>query len=300
MSYFSLVGCRFWLDFQWFCKFFIGSFHLQGVFLRYVRRLWKIDALLSIIFKNCILNVFQLLFSSIAFCCYRCCRRFRYIVSLPSEGPALHTQAFTAHFLWTPPKKTNILKPRIFETAAFIASKIHVCMCNEYIENCFFFLQDKVANIWCSISVLIKVKRVLSQTQIIKLRLVIAFYARYRSMLCQSALWDCFWTLLSLNATSTFPIMHLICSPKFRNKHCFQFLLGRLQYPGEMKSNLVMQNLGGGGLGALWEMCKWRITRLRRKMGKNSSPKTDPQLTFPLFAKSNWVALVLACVAPVI
>ena len=41
-----------------------------------------------------------------------------------------------------------------------------------------FFLQDKVGNIWCSISVLIKVKRVLTQTQIIKLRLVIAFYAR--------------------------------------------------------------------------------------------------------------------------
>ena len=48
--------------------------------------------------------------------------------------------------------------------------------------------------------------------------------------------------------------------------------------------------LGGGGgvekLGALWEMCKWRFTRLRRKMGKNSSPTTDPQLTFPLFVKS--------------
>ena len=40
--------------------------------------------------------------------------------------------------------------------------------------------------------------------------------------------------------------------------------------------------VGGGGvdkLGALWEMCKWRFTRLCRKMGKNSSPKTDPQLT---------------------
>ena len=51
-----------------------------------------------------------------------------------------------------------------------------------------------------------------------------------------------------------------------------------------------MQNLGGGGvdkLGALWEMCKSRFTRLRRKMGKNSSPTTDPQLTFPLFVKSN-------------
>ena len=34
-----------------------------------------------------------------------------------------------------------------------------------------------------------------------------------------------------LCATSMFPIMHLICPRK-----CFQFLLGRLQYPGEMKN----------------------------------------------------------------
>ena len=43
----------------------------------------------------------------------------------------------------------------------------------------------------------------------------------------------------------------------------------------------------GGKEGALWEMCKWRITRLGRKMGKNSSLTTDPQPTFSLFAKSN-------------
>ena len=114
-------------------------------------------------------------------------------------------------------EKTNVLKPRIFETAAFIASiqpgkSMSACAMNTF-KTDFFFLQDKVANIWCSISVLIKVKRVLTQTQIIKLRLVIAFYARDWSILCQSALWDFFGTLLSLNATSTFPIMYLICSP---------------------------------------------------------------------------------------
>ena len=148
MSNFSLVGCRFWLDFQRFYKFFIGSFHLQEVFLRYVRRLWKIDALLSIIFKNCILNVFQLLFSSIAFCCYRLCRRFRYIISLPSEGPALHTQVFTVHFLWTPPKKTNVLKPHIFETAAFLASikpekSMSACAMNTF-KTVFFFSRTRL------------------------------------------------------------------------------------------------------------------------------------------------------------
>ena len=85
-------------------------------------------------------------------------------------------------------EKTIVLTPRIFETAAFIASiqsekSMSACAMNTI--KTVFFLQDKVANIWCSISVLIKVKRVLNQTQIIKLRLVIAFYARDRSMLCQ-------------------------------------------------------------------------------------------------------------------
>ena len=166
-----------------------------------------------------------MLFSSIAFCCYRCCRRFRYIMSLPSEGPALHTQVFTVHLLRTPPKDEHF-KPSIFETAPIIASiepekSMSACAMNTF--KTFFFLQDKVANIWCSISVLIKVKRVLTQTQIIKLRLVIAFYARERCMLCQSALWEFIGTLLSLNATFTFPIMHLICSPKFCISIVFSF-----------------------------------------------------------------------------
>ena len=51
-------------------------------------------------------------------------------------------------------------------------------------------------------------------------------------------------TLLSivvLYATSTFPIMHLINPPtppppQILHKHCFKLLLGRLQYPGEMKN----------------------------------------------------------------
>ena len=41
-----------------------------------------------------------------------------------------------------------------------------------------------------------------------------------------------FYTLRALS-----PIMHLICPPKFCiSWHCFQFLLGRLKYPGEMKN----------------------------------------------------------------
>ena len=90
----------------------------------------------------------------------------------------------------------------------------------------FFFLQDKVANIWCSISVLIKVKRILSQTQIIKLRLVIAFYARYRSMLCQSMglFLDPFIAKRHFHISHNAPYL----LPKILHKHCFQFLLGRL------------------------------------------------------------------------
>ena len=204
-------------------------------------------------------------------------------------------------------EKTNLLKPRVFETAAFIASiqsgkSMSACAMNTF-KTSFFFLQDKVANIWCSISVLIKVRRVLTQTQIIKLRLVIAFYARDRWMLCQSALWEFIGTLLSLNATSTFPIMHLICSPKFCISIVFNFSWDGCNTQEKWEATWLCRiwaGRGGGGIGALWQICKWRITRLRRKLGKNLSPKTDPQLTFPLFAKSNWVALVLACVAPVI
>ena len=40
-------------------------------------------------------------------------------------------------------------------------------------------------------------------------------------------------------------IMHApYLPPKILHNHCFQFLLGRLQYPGEMKTK-VMQNLRG-------------------------------------------------------
>ena len=51
-----------------------------------------------------------------------------------------------------------------------------------------------------------------------------------------------------------------------------------------MKNKGYAEIWSGGGrgganmVGALWEMWKWRITRLHRKMGKNSSPKTDPQV----------------------
>ena len=46
-------------------------------------------------------------------------------------------------------------------------------------------------------------------------------------------------------STSTFSIMHApYLPPKILHNHCFQFLLGRLQYPGEIKTK-VMQNLRG-------------------------------------------------------
>ena len=58
--------------------------------------------------------------------------------------------------------------------------------------------------------------------------------------------------------------MHFISPIKILHKHCFQFLLGRLQYPGEMKNKGYAKFGGGGGgkCGALWEMWKWHIGRL--------------------------------------
>ena len=37
--------------------------------------------------------------------------------------------------------------------------------------------------------------------------------------------------------------------PKILQKRCFQFLLGRLQYPGEMKNKVYAKFMGGGGGG---------------------------------------------------
>ena len=226
MSYSSLVGCRFWLDFQRFYKFFIDSFHLPEVFLRYVRRLWKNRCATCSInlktafqtFSSCLLH--QLLFAVIAAVVV-------FVTSSPYLARApLYILRFSLCIFYEHRRKDEHFKPSIFETAPIIASieperSMSACAMNTFKP--FFFLQDKVANIWCSISVLIKVKRVLTQTQIIKLRLVIAFYARERWMLCQSALWEFIGTLLSLNATFTFPIMHFIYSPKFCISIVFSF-----------------------------------------------------------------------------
>ena len=40
--------------------------------------------------------------------------------------------------------------------------------------------------------------------------------------------------------------MHLVYPPKISQKHCFQFILGRLLYPREMK-NKGYAKFGGGG-----------------------------------------------------
>ena len=45
-------------------------------------------------------------------------------------------------------------------------------------------------------------------------------------------------------ATCTSPIMHLNCPPKILHKHCFQFPLGRLLYPVELK-NKGYEKFGG-------------------------------------------------------
>ena len=50
--------------------------------------------------------------------------------------------------------------------------------------------------------------------------------------------------------------------PKILHKHCFQLLLGRLKYLGEVKNKGYAKfggGRGGGKQGALWEICKWRM-----------------------------------------
>ena len=37
-----------------------------------------------------------------------------------------------------------------------------------------------------------------------------------------------------IHTTCTSPTLHLICPPKMLHKHCFQFVLGWLWYPGEI------------------------------------------------------------------
>ena len=91
--------------------------------------------------------------------------------------------------------------------------------------------------------------------------------------------------------------MHLICpptppKPKKLHNLCFSFPLGITALPREMRNNdYATFFLGGGGgwgggeQGALWEMCKWRITMenelffiLRREAVKpffKILPKTD-------------------------
>ena len=64
----------------------------------------------------------------------------------------------------------------------------------------------------------------------------------------RSCFWDRYEELTrQVFATSAFPIMHLVSPPKILHKYCFQFLLGRLQYPGEMKNKDYAEFGGGGG-----------------------------------------------------
>ena len=59
--------------------------------------------------------------------------------------------------------------------------------------------------------------------------------------------------------TSTFPIMHLICPPKFCISIVFNLFWDGYNTQEKWKTK-VKQNLGGK-YGALWEMWKWRIHR---------------------------------------
>ena len=146
MSYFSLVGCRFWLEFQRFCKFFIGSFHLQGVFLRYVRRLWKIDALLSIIFKNCILKLSSCFFHQLLFAVIAAVVVF--VTSCPYQARApLYILRFSLCIFYEHRRKDEHFKPSIFETAPIIASiepekSMSACAMNTF--KTFFFSRTRL------------------------------------------------------------------------------------------------------------------------------------------------------------
>ena len=75
--------------------------------------------------------------------------------------------------------------------------------------------------------------------------------------------------LLCVLSKTIFRLLHISqngpCLPrKILQKDCFQFLLGQLLYPGEMKNkSYATFGVGGGGggvkQGVLLEMRKWRV-----------------------------------------
>ena len=89
-------------------------------------------------------------------------------------------------------------------------------------------------------------------------------------------------------AIFTSPIMHLICAPPPRQKkYCttFVFHFPWVLQPSQEKLKTILMQHFGSKQGALWEMCKWRITMenelffiLRREAVKpffKVLPKTD-------------------------
>ena len=59
-------------------------------------------------------------------------------------------------------------------------------------------------------------------------------------------------------AICTSPTIHLVRSPNIYDTHCLQFLLGRLQYPEEIK-NKSYTKFGGQTRCITQKICKWQM-----------------------------------------
>ena len=143
MSNFSLVGYRFWLDFQWFYKFFIGSFHLQEVFLRYVWRLWKIDALLVVLILKLHFKRFPVAYYINYFFMLSLLSSFSLLwLHYLLARAALYTLRFLLCIFYEHRRKDERFNTSYFWNGCFYsqhpARKIYVCICDEYILNCSF------------------------------------------------------------------------------------------------------------------------------------------------------------------
>ena len=91
-------------------------------------------------------------------------------------------------------------------------------------------------------------------------------------------------------ATCTSSIMHLICPPKFCISIIFNLSWDGCNIQKKWKTAwTVLQNLGGGKKGALWEMCKWRI--------QLSWPNKLGQESIYFTAKLSWFWFTTVCLA---
>ena len=78
-------------------------------------------------------------------------------------------------------------------------------------------------------------------------------------------------------ATFTFPIIHLICPPKFCLTFVFSFLLGITAVPREIENNAYAKFGGWGQIRCvMWKMWKWRMNAFNTQRLVIEFPESTP------------------------